>query len=465
MLSTRRRHIAAIIACLAVVSATFAVTMPQAGADTLPPAACHPQGGFTINYLNGIANTYSQAIKARQGLKNRYGVVRFDEPISYNSLYNDTHGMAADMMEVFDQKAREAVERGLLTAEDLNKIMSSIVGTGINVATAPSRAFAWLLTKVPIDAVKNAARSYGDFLNELPGWYEAANNAVTSWMTDQVRRFADLTLLDPETRAIIDDHATTLRSQIASGRKSLIVAHSQGNLFANPIYRKVKDVVSSDSLRVVHVAAPTLLTSGPYTTNDTDLVIGGLIALGQALPANAHLTAFSANYTNHDFVKAYIKPGTDPYTKVLANIDDQLDALVPAANSGSDGLFTVTLTWAGAGDVDLHVVEPGGQHVFYGSKAGTNGYLDVDNVVADGPEHYFAACDSAGLTGEFEVSVQNYAAPTNVATQVQLSSADRIFEPVPVSIGGATHSSATGTVAFRVQARMGSDGRVVISQL
>jgi uncharacterized protein YfaP (DUF2135 family) len=46
------------------------------------------------------------------------------------------------------------------------------------------------------------------------------------------------------------------------------------------------------------------------------------------------------------------------------------------------------LTWRGRGDIDLHLYLPNGEHVYYRnqtSRAGAN--LDVDNQVADGPEH------------------------------------------------------------------------------
>ncbi|MDE1951043.1 MAG: hypothetical protein KGI35_20695 [Burkholderiales bacterium] len=99
-----------------------------------------------------------------------------------------------------------------------------------------------------------------------------------------------------------------------------------------------------------------------------------------------------------------------------------LDALTTPSSTASHGFFTVTLTWDGGGDVDLHTFEPTGSHVYYASKSGQSGMLDVDNTVANGPEHYYASCDATKLaTGTYAIGINNYARATGRTATVQVS--------------------------------------------
>ncbi|HQM67575.1 MAG TPA: hypothetical protein PLY24_07320, partial [Methanomassiliicoccales archaeon] len=87
------------------------------------------------------------------------------------------------------------------------------------------------------------------------------------------------------------------------------------------------------------------------------------------------------------------------------------------------GALTVTLTWGqDNSDVDLHVLEPYGRHIYYNHrKPDSNGpYLDFDNTYGYGPEHYYATDDmvmydafgvqkSTDLYGTYQIAVHYYA--------------------------------------------------------
>ena len=445
----------------AALIATLAVSTPAAAQD---PYGCRPEGGYTINYLNGVSNTWDQAFSSRAELAAAYGNTHNGEPITYNNLYNDTHGQAADVLEVFEQKVREGIEAGILTEEKISQLVSRIVGTGISVGTAPARAFAWVLRQVPIDVVRDAGQDMGDFLNALPGWYQAAHNSVNSWMTDQVRKFADGVVLDDETRRIIDDHASTVRSQIASGRKPLVVSHSQGNLFANPVAAQARAATTSTAVGVAHVAPPAQARSGGYVTINTDLIIAPFFATGAAPDPNVTMTTLLAG-TNHGFADAYLRHGVAARSSVLNLVRDELNGIQLPAGTGSDGLFTVTLTWASTGDIDLHTFEPSSRHVYYGSKTGDVGYLDVDNTSGFGPEHYYADCTPAAV-GTFTVGITNYSrVPAGTTATVQLSSASFIGEPVTIDVGAPIGSSSMQHQVFGVQVTQDPDGQLRVTQL
>jgi uncharacterized protein YfaP (DUF2135 family) len=97
-------------------------------------------------------------------------------------------------------------------------------------------------------------------------------------------------------------------------------------------------------------------------------------------------------------------------------------------SSASPASFIVTLSWDhDSSDVDLHVQEPGteGRHIYYNNKGYSEGnpYLDIDNRVGYGPEHYYATegmtlPGSTNLYGTYQVRV-NYYADHSGAEQTQ----------------------------------------------
>ena len=75
----------------------------------------------------------------------------------------------------------------------------------------------------------------------------------------------------------------------------------------------------------------------------------------------------------------------------------------------------VVLSWDSPGtDIDLHVVSPDGQHVWYGNRVVSNGgALDVDVTTGYGPEIYSSA---APATGMYHVYVNCYGSGESTGT-------------------------------------------------
>ena len=86
----------------------------------------------------------------------------------------------------------------------------------------------------------------------------------------------------------------------------------------------------------------------------------------------------------------------------------------PLNSSATPNLLTITLEWDdGSSDVDLHVLEPGGRHIFYANMGGNSTpYLDRDNTVGYGPEHYIVnygfQAASGTLEGTYKIRVHYY---------------------------------------------------------
>ena len=91
------------------------------------------------------------------------------------------------------------------------------------------------------------------------------------------------------------------------------------------------------------------------------------------------------------------------------------------------------------GDVDLHVIEPNATHVYFFNKIGVSGYLDVDNTISNGPEHYYASCDKTKLaTGIYKVGIRNFRGADGRLANIQVATASNgviYTTPRPVSVG------------------------------
>jgi len=239
-------------------------------------------------------------------------------------------------------------------------------------------------------------------------------------------------------RSQIDHHALM-------GRKFLFVAHSQGNLFMNRAYDYAisKPSIQPEQVRVVHIAPASHRLAYPdakaYMASE-DKVIDkfldfmqdmegsalrrGDVTIAQIPSASSRKNMNLGPGRGHDprghnmhniYLNPYIPITTSDITvpgSYLLYMTDLLQGAVhqellnlssapkiPA--TATQGFFTAMLTWDGPGDVDLHVHEPGGRHVFYSNKRG--------NTDREGPEHYFASCDSDNLQlGDYKIGVVNY---------------------------------------------------------
>jgi uncharacterized protein YfaP (DUF2135 family) len=100
----------------------------------------------------------------------------------------------------------------------------------------------------------------------------------------------------------------------------------------------------------------------------------------------------------------------------------------------------VSVSWNSAADVDLHVVEPGGEEIYYGSTlSGTGGELDLDSNAAcgsDGPRNEnITWAEGTAPVGEYIVRVDYW--DSCEATQTDYV--------VTVHVQGQTPQVFTGT--------------------
>jgi hypothetical protein len=348
-----------------------------------------------IVFFNGIRNTPEDAKDSLGALKALYGEIDGNgEKIKYELLYNPTLGFFDDVFEVLQQRSNE-----------YNMFFFDLIsGSG-----------AWY----------EKAKTMTDFANLALFMEEFISSK---------ERDITFSLINASPTAVdYAEHRVRLDTWMLEGKKLLFVAHSQGNLFANAAYDYAKSKVGEESVKVVHVAPASFKINGPHVLADKDHVISTLrlLTTNQLPEVTDSIPEYNKrppgsndrmDRLGHGFVEIYINTYFTTSQRVRQYIREALNSLVAPSAQAVSGFFTVTLTWDGAGDVDLHVDEPDRTHVYFANQQGRSGHLDVDNTNSYGPEHYYASCDANILQqGLYYVKIKNYARADDRVATIQLA--------------------------------------------
>jgi hypothetical protein len=99
---------------------------------------------------------------------------------------------------------------------------------------------------------------------------------------------------------------------------------------------------------------------------------------------------------------------------------------VPLTSTLGGGAMRATLTWNTTADIDLHVIEPDGTHVYYANRNGRTASLDVDDVNGFGPENIFVPSGGA-LSGVYQVYLVHFggASPTTSTVTITVGGGAR----------------------------------------
>jgi len=226
-------------------------------------------------------------------------------------------------------------------------------------------------------------------------------------------------------------HIQRYKTLLMEGNRVLVVGHSQGNLYANSAYTNLaydENNLPMDAFGIVAVATPSgrVAGGGPYITRDDDLVINSVrIFYPGTLDGNITNSNTNSDWKNHSFIDAYLD-GDQSGPMIINSALSTANGLAwPEPELGS-GPISVTLTWGAEPDVDLHVFEPDGSHVYYANKQGTSGSLDYDDVTSQGPEHYYVVDCAALDTGTYHVGVNYYSGSTPETAYVQIQAGEVI---------------------------------------
>lgn len=386
-----------------------------------------------IAFINGVLNSKHDALDSLSNLERKDN----SKKITYEILYNYTNGLE-DFVEVFDQRLAE--HEGLL-ANRFELFFEALAGGGDHWSRIINVAY--------------QARSV------LDGYFQWSEAAVVRWLTQLIA--------NPPTSMVYAEHQARIENWILEGKKLLLLAHSQGNLFANVYYDFALTKTSAASVKVVHVAPATAMTKGDHVLADKDIVINLLRSVGNIPNHTDVISEYlyrpagingAKDLLGHGFLEIYLNPSLTTASHVQRLIDQALTELVAPVQQASSGFFTASLTWDGLGDVDMHIFEPNGTHVYYASKTGSSGYLDVDNINGYGPEHYYASCNANQLMpGLYRIDLANYRGADNRLATVQIASSQSgVLGTKQVTLGERTGDIPSVT-AFNVLVEKSDSGK------
>jgi hypothetical protein len=254
--------------------------------------------------MNGLSTDPIGAQDGLDALSAIYGAQYNNQPVSYTLFYAPTDGLMQDVVNAFAQR----------------------------VASSPGLTDRWELIW---DTLDGGGGSISDLaIAENPSLSGLVSDLKTTFLNGVSSNVKNVNS-NKEFQPAVDQFASALTTYYTQQKKTLVVAHSQGNVYLNAAYDAVKPQLKTDSLRTVQVATPSATVRDPqgrYVTSTTDLVIQGLaLTLGNIEPANTDgpiLAALSSDSGyGHKFVDIYMNPNYKllPAIKTLA--DSNLQAL------------------------------------------------------------------------------------------------------------------------------------------
>ena len=376
-----------------------------------------------IYFVNGVHTTYQDAAYASRRIgtayKKKFEDDYEDQRFKFSFSYNPTRGLSSDLLEVFRQKVDELEISPKISIE----------------------SFFWLFlvsTKINISNLEITLRQVAEL-----------RDTITSFLTGRLPATVD-----------VSNHTLKFQNALMRGKRVFLIPHSQGNLFANTAVSSLIATNSSyaNSIGMIGVASPAsrVVNNSPYVTANDDRIINGLrLAFPSTLPSNIDNDTDKRDIFNHSFLKSYFKSGLASRAKINRSVTDAMSDLdFPTGNPLGSGPITVALKWGSQPDVDLHVYEPNGKHVYYRDPGGVSGSLDLDDTDGFGPEHYFVACDTLE-TGSYRVDINYYSGDGAETARIQITTGDGITKTfsrsLATSIGSGGDNSpiivATITVA------------------
>ncbi len=272
----------------------------------LSSAAQNPSGGqgYVIGYINGLSTDPIGAQDGVDALSAIYGTQYNNQPVSYTLFYAPTDGLMQDVVNAFAQR----------------------------VASSPGLTDRWELIWDTLDGGGGAISDLA--IAENPSLNSLVSDLKTTFLNGVSSDVKNLNS-NKEFQPAVDQFASAMTTYYTQQKKTLVVAHSQGNVYLNAAYDAVKPQLKTDSLRTVEVATPAATVRDPqgrYVTSTTDLVIQALaLTLGNVEPANTDgpiLAALSSDTGyGHKFVDIYMNPNYKLLPAIKALADSNLQTL------------------------------------------------------------------------------------------------------------------------------------------
>ncbi len=412
---------------LSIIIIALSLCISTSFADDQSSGVC--VSGYKVYYLNGIfSDPIDRTISAhvvKQMIGNSYNGETLTVYVSNNpSSWNE------DLLEVFAQKLEE------------------------DPTLSWQLFFKWVSGSFISSALTQALLDYFDI-----------NYAQEA--RELIERLASTSSYSDST---VVDLASTYYSSLLNGYRVMVVPHSQGNLYANAIYNKLNKIndsnnqkIDTDAFGTAGAASPAnyVATGDGYVTSDTDHVIDLLRAVvPTTLPSNDDSVPFTTNADRlgHGFLGIYTNSSFEIREHLYNVMQSTLNRISTVVQQFAGGPITATLTWSSNADIDLHIYDPS-THVYYANMQSDIGYLDYDDTVYTGPEHYYSSCENF-KEGIYKFGVNYFSGSGSITAYFKLSvlGVDYPTRSITVTTPEGSSGNNSPTILWNVNIEKNGDG-------
>lgn len=352
----------------------------------------------TIVLSPGINNNATNALDKMIKLKRDYKPILIqkypNERFKFDVAINPTYGPIDDLREMYYQKFIEFDGMSISDA----KILSTWIVYDPDNKGLPS--------------IISQYQEYGKFIKSV------SSVLLPFWITKTIEARAD---------SVQQEHIQKYQEYLLEGNRVIILAHSQGNFFANTSYSKIQEnnYQLSQSLAVIGIATLSgRAVDNRYVTAKDDFFVNELRDdFGNILDANTDNKPIGDDFrkgSNHFLFESYLDKRLKSRDKIDQHLHEVINYLPFPTPQVNKGAITITLNWGANPDVDLHILEPDLGHVYYQNKKGTFGELDKDVTNGYGAEHYYLTCDNL-QAGTYKAGVIYYTGKAGETASVMVS--------------------------------------------
>lgn len=171
----------------------------------------------------------------------------------------------------------------------------------------------------------------------------------------------------------------------------------------------------------------------------------------ELLLENKHLNNFVSLLTAKNAGTPSLFKWDNPFSwSYTGGITDSIKEKVKAAGGNVEGELRVSLSWYNYDDLDIHVIEPNGNKIYYSSKSSrTSGFLDVDmnaggSNTRNAVENIIWTNKDKMLEGEYQVRVNNFSQRESndggYVVQIECNGEIFDFEKTHSPSDGSTHN-------------------------
>ena len=285
-------------------------------------AECPAGGCAVVVFQNGILTSEETALNSVLALRRMLGNAAGDQRLLYALNYNPTEGLR-DFAEVFRQKFGEH-DLGAATFAGtfgepaaLSAVAAGLFRARLAAAAQPPSTVAGWITALAhpasllprTDTLVPTPEEVGGAVREYVGAYLGQLVRATLRLRERTGATA---YMDENARQLTDGIEAYLRR----GLRVVLVAHSQGNLYAEVVTRELaRRGLPTSHFAVVGIAVPNgqPAAGGPYVSTQADLVLGALRVLFPVLEANDRTVPAGqpgGAFLGHAFVDVYTRPGS-----------------------------------------------------------------------------------------------------------------------------------------------------------